>query len=238
MKTIKTYFLSEKTYSFLIAAFLVSIPLPYAFSTTLLIVLLALSIASSRYHKIVFKKELLLPIVFYIFMVWSLLWTTDIDQSLRGLERQLSFLLIPLAFIFMPPISMKVLLRSFYVFAISIFLVASILIFIGMGIAYLVKTSSLSMLLTIFLLMLLFILSSVLAPSILSSSIIQFFIMLNPFVLLHTLLTDALVLGRPLMSLVSLFLNTRVFPAYKRKNPKEADQAEFQDKIKELFEFK
>ena len=128
MKAVKTYLLSVKTYSFLIAAFLVSIPLPYAYSTTILIVLLAVSLASSIYHKIEFKKELLLPIVFYLFMAISLLWTIEIDQSLRGLERQLSFLLVPLAFIFMPSISMKVLLQSFYIFATSIAILAIFLL--------------------------------------------------------------------------------------------------------------
>jgi len=93
MKKIKIFLLSEKTYSFLISAFLISLPLLYAYSTTLLIVLLAVSLFSSFYHKIEFKKEYLIPFSFYLLIVISLFWTIDFSKSLRGLERELSFFL-------------------------------------------------------------------------------------------------------------------------------------------------
>ncbi len=120
MNSIKTYLLSEKLHGFLIAALLVSIPLPYAYSTTIIIIVLAASLYSSFYHKIIFKKEFLIPILFYLLMVISLLWSINLDKSLRGLERQIFFLLIPLSFILMPHISRKVLLHSLYVFAVSL----------------------------------------------------------------------------------------------------------------------
>lgn len=124
MKKIKIFLLSEKTYSFLISAFLISLPLLYAYSTTLLIVLLTVSLFSSFYHKIEFKKEYLIPFSFYLLIVISLFWTIDFSKSLRGLERELSFLLVPIIFILMPSISRKVLLQSLYAFAVSMAILA------------------------------------------------------------------------------------------------------------------
>ena len=120
MNIIKTFLLSEKTYVFLIAALLVSVPLPYAFSTTITIVLLAVSLASSFCYKIKFKKELIVPLLFYILMIISLLWSVHLDRSIRGLERQIFFLLIPLSFVLMPHISRKMVLQSLYIFAVSL----------------------------------------------------------------------------------------------------------------------
>ncbi len=128
MKKIKIFLLSEKTYSFLISAFLISLPLLYAYSTTLLIVLLAVSLFSSFYHKIEFKKEYLIPFSLYLLIVISLFWTIDFSKSLRGLERELSFLLVPIIFILMPSISRKVLLQSLYAFAVSMAILATFFI--------------------------------------------------------------------------------------------------------------
>lgn len=120
MKNSRKYLLSEKTYSFLIAAVLVTIPLPFAFSTVALIILLAVSVLSLFYHKIEFKIALFIPIVVYLLMASSLIWSLYPDRSLRGLERQLPLLLVPLAFIFMPSISRKALFQAFYVFAMAL----------------------------------------------------------------------------------------------------------------------
>jgi O-antigen ligase len=85
-----------------------------------MIVLFACSVGSAFFHKIVFKKELLLPIVLYLFIVLSLFWTIDFKSSLRGLERQLPLLIIPASFILMPNLNKKVFKTASYVFAIAL----------------------------------------------------------------------------------------------------------------------
>jgi O-antigen ligase len=127
MKSIKTFLLSERTFGLLIAAMLISLPLPYAYSTTVLIVLLACSAGSAYFHKVTLKKSQLLPIAFYLFMILSMIWTNDIQRSLRGLERQLPFLLIPLIFLLMPEISRRNVKRALYSFAVALALLACIL---------------------------------------------------------------------------------------------------------------
>jgi O-antigen ligase len=120
MRIVKKYLLAENTYCFLIAALLISILFPYAFSTTISILLFAASLFSSFYHKIEFKKSMLIPILMFLLMTISLLWSIDVDKSIRGLERQLFFLLIPISFILMPNLNRTTFLKALYYFSISI----------------------------------------------------------------------------------------------------------------------
>jgi len=129
MNRIKPYLLSENTYSFLIAAVLISLPLKYGYSNGTLIVLLAVSLASVAFHKVKINKAQLLPIGFFILITTSLLWTINIKDSLRGLERHLPYLLIPILYITMPSLSKKGLLKGLYFFALG--LSAFALFFIG-----------------------------------------------------------------------------------------------------------
>ncbi|MEM4230280.1 MAG: ABC transporter permease [Candidatus Pacearchaeota archaeon] len=92
-----------------------------------------------------------------------------------------------------------------YIFIISVFLAASVLIFIGMSLGYLIKQQSLSILLTISLVILLFIFSDLLVPSVLAGPIIKFFVELNIFVILNKILMDGLVLHKPAYALTSWF---------------------------------
>jgi hypothetical protein len=81
-------------------------------------------------------------------------------------------------------------------FLISTMVTASVLIFAGMSLGYLIRTESISMLSTIFLVMFLFIFSDLLMPSVLTGPVIKFFINLNPFVILNNILTDIVLLHK------------------------------------------
>lgn len=94
-----------RTYVVLITALLCSIPLLYGISTGFLIGLGAVSVASMVFHKVRFNKTLLIPVFLYGLMVCSLLWTDSTENTLRGLERQLALVLVPLAFIGMPALT-------------------------------------------------------------------------------------------------------------------------------------
>jgi len=81
-----------------------------------------------------------------------------------------------------------------------------------MSLGYLLKSQNMSMLISIFLVMLMFLFSDVLAPSEMSGEVIQFFMSINPFVILNNALSDILLLNHGLMaydvseSLVKLFV--------------------------------
>lgn len=102
-------------------------------------------------------------------------------------------------------------LEIIYVFVISIALAASVLIFMGMSLGYVVKQQNLSILLTISLVMLLFIFSDLIVPSVLSGPIIKFFVELNIFVILNKILIDSLVLHKPLYLLTSWLFKLGIF---------------------------
>lgn len=92
-------------------------------------------------------------------------------------------------------------------FSITIFLASSLFIFLGMGLGYIIKSQTLSMLLTIFIVMLFFILSELIVPVSLLSPSIRIFIELNPFVILSDILKTIFVLGRPISGkLVSIYV--------------------------------
>ncbi|RLD30828.1 MAG: hypothetical protein DRI70_00030 [Bacteroidetes bacterium] len=124
MSKIDNILRSQYTYVVLITGLLVMLPLLHGFSTGALIVLLAVTLASVRYHKVEFKREFVFPILFYLLMVVSLLWSDNIKASSRGLERQLALLLIPLAFAFMPSITKKTRNIILYYFSLGMSLFA------------------------------------------------------------------------------------------------------------------
>ncbi len=94
----------------------------------MLIVLLAASLASVKFHKVSFPRSYYIPILFFALMAVSLLWTDNMDNSLRGLERQLALVLIPLAFGLMPEIDTRTRNRIFYAFAVALSILAIFLI--------------------------------------------------------------------------------------------------------------
>jgi len=133
MSKIDNILKSQNTYVIIITGLLVLLPLLHGFSTGALIVLLAVSLASVRYHKVEFKKEFFVPILFYVLMVASLLWSDSVKASSRGLERQLALLLIPLAFTFMPSITKNTRNIILYYFSLGMSLFA--IFFIGAALA-------------------------------------------------------------------------------------------------------
>ncbi|MEM7185546.1 MAG: O-antigen ligase family protein [Bacteroidota bacterium] len=110
---------AEKTYVFLISALLIVLPLYYGFSTGMLIALLAAAVSSLLFHKPTRRAGLFVPILLFLLMALSVLWSDPIENALRGLERQLALLLIPLAFICMPSITLEARNKILYYYAIG-----------------------------------------------------------------------------------------------------------------------
>lgn len=86
--------------SSLLAAILISIPLKYAFSSIATILFVVVAFSSFYKIRFSFNKYLILPVVFYILMLSSLLWTRDAALTSGGLQKELAFLFVPIPFLF------------------------------------------------------------------------------------------------------------------------------------------
>lgn len=67
--------------------------------------LMAYTIAKFKTHQFTFQKALILPILLYVLMAFSLLWSIDLNESLQGLSKEIAFLLIPICFLVNPVLS-------------------------------------------------------------------------------------------------------------------------------------
>jgi O-antigen ligase len=117
MERIKQVVVSQQTYVLLIAGLLLCIPLPYAFSSVAVIVLSAVSFVSLFFHSKGNVSGYWIPAALYGLALLSLLWSVDTGKSLRGLERQLPLLIVPLSFWMMPVLTTKSIHRILKLFA-------------------------------------------------------------------------------------------------------------------------
>lgn len=87
---------------YLLAIILLSIPLKYIFGSIACIVFLGVSFSTLHKIQFNFNKALILPIMLYVLMVLSLIWTGNFEATVSGLQKEVLFLLIPLAFLLVP----------------------------------------------------------------------------------------------------------------------------------------
>lgn len=108
---------NNEVFVFLIAFILLAIPLKHIIGSLSIILFLITVFIKFRKDNFTFTKALLFPIAFYLVMVLSLLWTRDFKLSLAGLQKELIFLLIPIAFLFMPKLTVAQRYRIFGLFS-------------------------------------------------------------------------------------------------------------------------
>ena len=99
------FFRNPSVFIYLLAAVLISIPLKNIFVSLSIIFFVATALFTAKKENFVLSKFLILPILFYLLMALSLLWTKDLKLSLSGLQKELPFIFIPLAFSFIPKLS-------------------------------------------------------------------------------------------------------------------------------------
>ncbi len=90
---------------YLITAMLVALPLKHSIGSITCIVFLLVSFFKSKKVNFSFPKVLVLPFLLYVLMLMSLIWTIDSKQTIKGLQKEILFLLIPLAFCGLPKIN-------------------------------------------------------------------------------------------------------------------------------------
>lgn len=97
----------------LLTFLLITIPLKPIFGS--IAVILFVLVSFSGFYKLQFRlnKALLLPIGLYLLMVISLIWSTNIDFTIKGLQKEASLLVLPLAFLFLPKLEKKEVYKIF-----------------------------------------------------------------------------------------------------------------------------
>jgi len=93
--------------SWAIGLVLISVPMPYTFSSIALAVLGAVALMGMWHRQINWRPAYLWPMLLFGLIVLSLFWTEDSGKSLRGIGRQLPLLVMPLSFLFWPKLTTR-----------------------------------------------------------------------------------------------------------------------------------
>ncbi len=102
---LKSELFSTKLNVYLLTVVLITLPLNFAYGSISIIILLVAFLTNFKNWKFDFIRALSLPVLLYILMFLSLIWTIDFDATIVGLRKSVLFLLIPAAFLFIPKLS-------------------------------------------------------------------------------------------------------------------------------------
>ena len=95
-KTLLIYFL---------AAMLITLPMKHIIGSLTCIVFLIVSFIKIKKANFSLPIVLLLPMLLYVLMIMSLIWTIESKETIKGLQKEILLLLIPLAFCGLPKIN-------------------------------------------------------------------------------------------------------------------------------------
>ena len=106
---ILTFVESQEFLAYLIALILSTLFIGFAPSSIAVGIFIFFSIkyALAQKKKVKIEIRLLVPIIIYLFFALSLIWTVDVEQSKKGLDRTVVLLLIPIAFNLIPKFTKK-----------------------------------------------------------------------------------------------------------------------------------
>lgn len=126
---------NEKIYLWLISFVLISLPLAHIINSIFIIILFIFSssfyLLNKKNIKLEFKPIILLFICIYILAVASLIWSININESLKGLTQKLSFLIIPIIFFLTPQFDTIKINEIFNNFSIAIVFYSIYCLFLG-----------------------------------------------------------------------------------------------------------
>ncbi len=89
---------SPKMLIFLVTAILLAIPLNYGFSSIAVITFVLYAFITAKKDDFSFNTAMLLPVLLFLLMVASLVWSVDFKATFKALSREISLLVIPVAF--------------------------------------------------------------------------------------------------------------------------------------------
>ena len=101
---------------FLITLVLLTIPLNYAVNSIALGVYFGMTLLGIRKNTFKIDNNLLLPIMLFVLMAVSLIWTHDMSSSLKALSKSLPLLVVPICFFITSPLNKEekeILIKNF-----------------------------------------------------------------------------------------------------------------------------
>jgi O-antigen ligase len=101
---------------YLMALILITLPLKNIFVSIATISLVVMSVFLKKSQGFNFKRTFLIPILFFGIMIMSLLWTKNYNDTLLGIQKALSFLVIPIVFFLIPKLSKETLNNIFRIY--------------------------------------------------------------------------------------------------------------------------
>ncbi len=114
----------NKAIVFLLALMLITIPLKLAIGNIACMLFLLVCFLDYKNLKFQANISLFLPILFYLLMIISLSWTHDFKLTITGLQKEILFLLIPLAFLLIKKIPQQDVVYIIKIFSSSMVLYA------------------------------------------------------------------------------------------------------------------
>ncbi len=102
MSKILSHSTQNQLMSWAIGLVLISVPMPYTYSSIALAILGAVAVMGMWQRQFNWRPAYLWPILLFGLCLLSLFWTQDSGKSLRGISRQLPLLVMPLSFLFWP----------------------------------------------------------------------------------------------------------------------------------------
>ena len=101
---------------YLIALILITLPLKNIFVSIATISLVITSFFLNKSQGFNFKRAFFIPILFFGIMAMSLLWTKNYNDTLSGIQKALSFIVIPMVFFAIPQVSKESLNNIFRIY--------------------------------------------------------------------------------------------------------------------------
>lgn len=104
---------------YLLAAMLITLPLKHNIGSMTCIIFLLVCFSKAKKANFSISKVEILPIILYVLMMLSLLWTIDMRTTTAGLQKEILVLLMPIAFCFLPNLNQDLKNRVFKIFSYS-----------------------------------------------------------------------------------------------------------------------
>ena len=104
---------------YLLAAMLMTLPLKHNIGSMTCIIFLLVCFSKAKKVNFSISKVEIPPMLLYVLMVLSLLWTIDVHATKAGLQKEILVLLIPIAFCFLPHLNQEVKHRVFKIYSFS-----------------------------------------------------------------------------------------------------------------------
>ena len=114
---IKELWKNNTLLDYLLAGMLITLPLKHNIGSMSCIVFLLVCFSMAKKAHFHISKVEILPILLYVLMLLSLLWTIDMRTTKSGLQKEVLVLVLPFAFCFLPNLNQALKHRVFTIYS-------------------------------------------------------------------------------------------------------------------------